>query len=138
MIGNIESYDVDSKTGVIKSADKLFTFHVDNWLPEVPPDQGDDVSFDTEGTTASNVNLLGAAILEKPKAVKYKYVAALLAFLFGGLGLHRLYLGYYWIALAQLALTLVTAGYGLLWGFVESLLLLAGHMDKDAKGRPLK
>jgi len=138
MIGNIESYDADSQTGVIKSGEKLFTFHGADWLSEVPPDQGDEVSFDTEEMIASNVNLLAATMLEKPKAVKYKYVAALLAFIFGGLGLHRLYLGYYRIAFAQLVLTVVTAGYGLLWGFIESMLLLAGHIDKDAKGRPLK
>jgi len=138
MIGNIESYDVDSQTGIIKSEEKLFTFHVEDWLAQVPPDQGDEVCFDTEGTIASNVNLLGTALLEKPKAVKYKYVAALLALVLGGAGIHRFYLGYYRIGFAQLALTLLTAGYGLLWGFVEALLLAAGHIDKDAKGRPLK
>lgn len=137
MLGKIENYNPDTETGVIKSEENFFTFHLDDWKASVPPDQGDDVNFDAHETTASNIDLVGA-YLTKPKAVKYKYVAVFLALLFGGAGLHRLYLGYYKIALAQLLITLVTAGYGLLWGFVESVLLFADHINKDAKGRPLK
>ncbi|MGZ8136484.1 MAG: TM2 domain-containing protein [Methylococcaceae bacterium] len=138
MIGHIESYDPDNGTGVIKSEDKLFTFHLDDWKAVAPPDQGDDVNFEAQDETkACNINLVGA-YLEPPKAVKYKYVAAFLALVFGGVGLHRIYLGYYKVALAQIVVTMATAGYGVLWGFIEAILLFANHIDKDAKGRPLK
>jgi hypothetical protein len=137
MIGQVESYDPALQTGVIKSEEKLFTFDLTGWMAEVLPDQGDEVSFDANESAATNINLLGA-LLDKPKPVKYKYVAALLALILGGVGAHRLYLGYYKIALAQLALTAATAGFGLLWGFVEAVLIFAGHIDHDAKGRPLK
>ncbi|CAA9892494.1 TM2 domain-containing protein [Candidatus Methylobacter favarea] len=137
MIGQIESYNPDIQTGVIKSGDKFYDFHLTDWTVEVPPDPGDEVSFDAADAVAKKVCLAGV-IVNKPKAVKYKYVAGILGLLLGGAGMHRLYLGYYGIALAQLAVTLATAGYGLLWGFVEGVLILAGHLDKDAKGRPLR
>ncbi len=142
MIGQIESYNPDTQQGVIKSEDKTFTFHFDNWSENVPPDAGDDVSFVPDDMSATNVKLLGIQ-MEKPKAVKYKYVAVFLAVFLGWLGLHRLYLGYYRVALAQLALSgiLIYAGFIVFapqWAFVDALLLFSGNIDKDAKGRPLK
>jgi TM2 domain-containing membrane protein YozV len=137
MIGHIESYDPDSQTGVVKSAEKSYTFHLDDWVAQVAPDLGDDVNFEAVETVAHKIDLVGA-YLAPPKAVKYKYVAALLALFFGFTGLHRFYLGFYWLGIAQLALTAATVGYGALWGFVEAVLLFAGHINKDAKGRPLK
>jgi TM2 domain-containing membrane protein YozV len=137
MIGHVESYDPDSQTGVVKSEEKSYTFHLDDWVAQVPPDLGDDVNFDSEGTIARKIKLVGA-YLTPPQAVKYKYVAATLALFLGFTGLHRFYLGFYWLGLAQLALTAATVGYGALWGFVEAVLLFAGHINKDAKGRPLK
>lgn len=137
MIGQIESYDPEAKTGVIKSDEALFEFNVGDWMAEVLPEAGDDVTFDAKGNAAANVNLVGA-YLAKPEAVKYRYVAAVLGLILGAVGAHRLYLGYYWIALFQMAVTLATGGFGVLWGFIEGVLLLSGRMDEDAKGRPLK
>jgi hypothetical protein len=34
--------------------------------------------------------------------------------------------------------TLVTFGFGALWGFIEGIVILAGSWPKDAKGIPLK
>ena len=137
MIGHIESYDPETQSGIIKSADKFFAFDLAGWASDVPPDQDDDVYFDATDSTAINIKLVGA-YLEPPKAVKYKYVAVGLALFLGFTGMHRFYLGYYKLGLAQLAFTAVTVGYGALWGFIEVILLLAGHINKDAKGRPLK
>ncbi|MFI3156692.1 MAG: NINE protein [Methylococcaceae bacterium] len=142
MIGQIESYDSDTQTGVIKAEGALFTFHLEDWTADVAPDEGDDVNFDAEGTIANNINLVGA-YLEPPKAVKYKYLAAVLALLLGWLGIHRLYLGFYKLAFFQITLTVIlyvtgAPQFAALWGFIESILLFGGHINKDAKGRPLK
>ena len=137
MIGHIESYDPDNQAGVVKSEENAYTFYLDDWVAQVPPDPGDDVTFEVDGGIARNITLVGA-YLAPPKAVKYKYVAALLALFLGFTGLHRFYLGFYWLGIAQLALTAATVGYGALWGFVEAILLFTGRIEKDAKGRPLK
>jgi len=142
MIGQIESYDPDSQAGVIKSEGTLFTFHLEDWVADVSPDEGDDVNFDAEGTSAININLVGA-YLEPPKAVKYKYLAAVLAVFLGWLGAHRLYLGFYRLAFIQITLTVVLyvtglPGFAALWGFIEGVLLFGGQIYQDAKGRPLK
>jgi len=137
MIGHIESYDAESQTGLIKSEDKSFAFHLDDWIAQAPPEQGDDVRFEEDEAGAKNIDLVGA-YLEGPKAVKYRYLAALLALLFGYVGIHRIYLGHYKIALAQIVVTLLTGGYGALWGFIEAVLIFTGHINKDAKDRPLK
>jgi TM2 domain-containing membrane protein YozV len=137
MIGHIESYDPEDQTGIVKSEENSYTFHLDDWISQVPPDQGDDVNFEVEGTIARKINLVGA-FLTPPKAVKRKYVAGALALFLGFTGIHRFYLGFYWLGIAQLALTVATVGYGALWGFIEAILLFTGNINKDAKGRPLK
>ena len=139
MIGHIESYNADTQSGVIKSEDKFFGFDLDGWTEkDVLPDEGDDVYFDVaEENNAINVKLVGA-YLEPPKAVKYKYVAAVLALLLGFTGAHRFYLGFYKLGFAQLIFSALTVGYGAVWGFIEAILLFSNNINKDAKGRPLK
>jgi TM2 domain-containing membrane protein YozV len=142
MIGHLESYDNETKTGVIKSEEKDFQFHFDNWTDTSLPEVGDVVNFVPENMTATDVKLL-ANQLDKPKAVKFKYLAIFLAIFFGWLGLHRFYLGYYQVALTQLALSAVLIYSGFIvfapqWGFIDALLLFSGNIDKDAKGRPLR
>ncbi len=143
MLGEIEKYDPEKQTGSIRSGKELFHFTIDNWLADVPPEQGDEVKFDIRVTKAINVNLLGAVLNNSEPAVKSKYLAAILALFLGWAGVHRLYLGFYSLAAIQIAVTTALIGAGLmgfafLWGFIESILLFGGHLDKDAKGRPLK
>lgn len=77
---------------------------------------------------------------------KSKLAAGLLGIFLGGLGIHRFYLGYTAIGLAQLAVTIIigilTCGVGTLaghiWGFIEGILILTGSINKDAAGRPLR
>ncbi len=72
------------------------------------------------------------------EAVKSKLAAGLLGIFVGGFGVHRFYLGYIGIGVVQIIVTLITFGVGALWGFIEGILILAGAMNKDAEGRPLK
>ena len=70
---------------------------------------------------------------------KSKLVAGLLRVLIGYLGIHRFYLGYVGIGVAQIVVTLCTCGLGGLWGFIEGILILVGSaITTDAEGCPLK
>lgn len=138
MIGHIESYDDERQTGAIKSEDSFYEFHIDEWNSENEPKIGDDVDFIPEDDgSATNVGLLGVHI-KNLEAVKNHYIAGALGIILGFAGIHRLYLGFYTIAIAQMLVTYFTAGFGVVWGLVDGVLLLTGHIHKDAKGRPLK
>lgn len=71
---------------------------------------------------------------------KSKLIAGLLGIFLGGLGIHRFYLGYTGIGVAQIAVTLLSCGVvGGIWGFIEGILILTGNsITKDAMGLPLK
>ena len=70
---------------------------------------------------------------------KSKLVAGLLGIFLGGFGVHRFYLGYTGIAIAQIAVTICTCGAGALWGLIEGILILAGStITTDADGQTLK
>ena len=142
MIGVIKDYDTEAQTGSISNGKEVFQFEVNDWIAGAPPEQGDHVKFDLRGVNPYNIDLY-AATLDKGDAVKRKYLAIFLAFIFGMVGVHRLYLGYYRIGITQIIVSavLVVAGapaYAFLWGFVDAILILGGHIDKDALGRPLK
>ena len=77
-------------------------------------------------------------VLRAPDLRKSKLAAGLLGIFVGGLGIHRFYLGYIGLGIAQIVVTFVTCGIGYLWGFVEGILILAGSViTTDADGRPL-
>jgi hypothetical protein len=70
---------------------------------------------------------------------KSKLVAGLLGILVGWAGVHRFYLGYTAIGIAQILVTFITCGAGALWGLIEGILILVGStITTDADGRPLK
>ncbi len=71
---------------------------------------------------------------------KSRLVAGLLGILLGSLGIHRFYLGYVGIGIAQIAVTFVTFGLGAVWGFIEGIMILVGSVSfrRDATGVPLK
>lgn len=73
-------------------------------------------------------------------AAKSKVVAGLLGILVGGFGVHRFYLGYTSIGIAQIAVTILTCGLGAIWGLVEGVMILVGseQFRVDATGRPLR
>lgn len=142
MLGVIQNYNPETQAGVINNGKELLQFTINDWIADAPPEQGDNVKFDLGGLKPYNINLYVAA-LSKDEAVKYKYLALFLALVLGWAGGHRFYLGFYRLAIIQFVVTalLIVAGvpgYVLLWSFVDALLIFGGHIDKDAKGRPLK
>ncbi|MDQ2947200.1 MAG: NINE protein [Acidobacteriota bacterium] len=92
-----------------------------------------------------------AAPYQDPTA-KSKLVAGLLGILLGGLGIHRFYLGYTNIGIAQLATDVIgwvllpfTCGISLVfiiaahvWGLVDGIMILTGSINQDALGKPLR
>ncbi len=137
MLGHIESYDERCRTGVIKHDSEFFEFHLDQWTSQQPPNVGDDVDFDHENGEVTEVGPVGAYLVDG-KPVKSHIVAALLGIVFGAIGLHRFYLGFWGLGISQIAVTYLTGGFGVMWGFIEGVLIFTGHINKDAKGRYLK
>jgi TM2 domain-containing membrane protein YozV len=143
MIGVIKAYDPETQTGTISTGKEDFQFDMSKWIANAPPEQGDHVKFDLAGVKPFNIDLY-AASLNQGSGVKSKWLAFALAFFVGFAGVHRIYLGYYRIAITQIivnTLLFVVAGlpgYAFLWGFVDAILILGGHIDKDAQNRPFK
>lgn len=73
----------------------------------------------------------------RPLSDKSKLTAGLLGILLGGLGVGRFYLGYTTIGVLQLVVSIVTLGFGALWGFVDGIIILTGSVS-DAQGRTLR
>jgi len=143
MIGVIKEYNPETQSGTISIGKEVFQFEISEWIANAPPEEGDHVEFDLRGVKPFNINLY-AANLDKSLAVKRKYISILFAFFLGVIGAHRIYLGYYRLAIIQIIINSLLffaaglPGYAFLWGFVEAILLFGGHIDKDAQGRPLK
>ncbi|AHB13014.1 TM2 domain-containing protein [Dehalococcoides mccartyi] len=69
---------------------------------------------------------------------KSRIAAGLLGVFLGSIGVHRFYLGFVGIGIAQIIVSIVTLGIGSIWGFIEGILILTGSFEKDAKGIPLR
>lgn len=80
---------------------------------------------------------------------KSKLAAGLMGIFLGAFGVHRFYLGFNNIAIAQLAvgvigLILLPFTCGLIfmgasiWGLIDGIMILTGSISTDAQGRPLR
>lgn len=73
----------------------------------------------------------------QPLSDKSKITAGLLGLFLGAFGVHRFYLGYNNIAIAQIAVTWLTCGIGAIWPFIDSIMILMGNVP-DSDGRKLR
>ena len=65
-------------------------------------------------------------------------IAGILGIFLGGIGIHRFYLGYITIGVIQIIVTLITHGWGALWGVIEGIMILTSNIiTRDANGNPL-
>ena len=69
---------------------------------------------------------------------KSKMAAGLLGLFLGYIGIHNFYLGNTSRGVIQIVVTLVTCGFGGIWGLIEGIMILAGSITTDANGVPLK
>lgn len=96
-------------------------------------------------TESTNTNTTSAEL-------KSKMAAGLLGIFLGQFGVHNFYLGYTTKAIIQVSvsavgylLSICTFGLSCLaplgisvWGLIEGIMILAGSIDKDGNGNPLK
>ena len=139
MLGKIVSYDEDTQTGAIQVHRSIFQFHIDLWKGEEAPIVGDDVFVNINSIKSQVLEVVPAVdYLPKGDPVKSKILAGLLGMFLGVFGAGRFYLGYYKIGVLQMIVSIATLGAGVIWPFIDGVLILTGSIIQDAEGRPLK
>jgi len=94
MKGKILEYVEESRSGLISADDgNRYNFAVREWKGSSLPRAGLNVDFDIDGENATSIFALSGSS-SSGESIHPKYIAALLAFFFGGLGIHKFYLGY--------------------------------------------
>lgn len=67
-----------------------------------------------------------------------RVAAGILGVLLGGLGVHRFYLGHIGVGIIQIVVTVITFGFGAIWGFIEGIIILADGNFRDGEGKFLR
>ncbi|MFC7479148.1 NINE protein [Luedemannella flava] len=73
-----------------------------------------------------------------PYSDKSKVVAGVLQLAIGSFGVGRFYTGHTGMAIAQIAVTWLTCGIGVIWPIVDGILILTQPNQTDAQGRVLR
>ena len=91
MQGKILGFDPGSGEGMISGEDgRRYAFGPTEWRHRSAPQSGQRVDFDAQDGRAAGIYVTGGGAMA---ADKNRFVAALLAFFLGTLGLHKFYLG---------------------------------------------
>ncbi|WP_404339273.1 TM2 domain-containing protein [Sphingomonas sp. MMS12-HWE2-04] len=133
MRGQVLGVDRGSGEGQISGEDgERYVFAPHDWRSERGPAVGVNVDFTVEGRRALCIFRLpepGAVTTapQVPTSDRNKYVAALLAFFFGVLGIHRFYLGRNGSGVVMLVLTITVVGMLVtwLWSMIDMVRYLA-------------
>ncbi len=143
--GHIAGFDKKNKTGILSTAknNKSYYFEEDQWLEDNQPYSGCQVAFEAEELHKKygkvvKMELIGEYTGPQGEPVKSRRLAIFLSILLGGVGAGRFYLGYWKLGIAQIAATVGTLGFAVVWGVLEGILLLMHRIDRDAQNRPLK
>jgi len=84
----------------------------------------------------------GVRVSGQQAAVEYseksRVTAGILGILLGGLGIHRFYLGSIGIGIVQIVVSVITLGFGSIWGLIEGIIIIAGGSWRDGQGKQLK
>jgi TM2 domain-containing membrane protein YozV len=131
MRGQVLGVDTRTGVGMVAGDDgRRYSFTPADWAHRGEPSVGMYVDFDTSESRA--LALFPVPGMSPPAAAsapaseandRNKYVAAILAFLLGPLGIHRFYLGRTGSGLAMLILTCTVAGLFLTvpWAFIDMI-----------------
>lgn len=127
MRGEVLGVDLDTGDGQISGEDgQRYVFRPHDWSDRTGPSVGALIDFETEGSRARRIYRRPGTYTSapaRPHSGRNKYVAALLAFFFGMLGIHRFYLGRTGSGILMLILTCTVIG-GLatfIWSWVDTI-----------------
>jgi TM2 domain-containing membrane protein YozV len=141
MRGQVLGVDLKSGDGQIAGDDGLrYAFQPGDWSDRAGPSIGALIDFEAEGQRARRIYRLPGSqpppALLQPQRLndRNKYVAALLAFFLGLLGVHRFYLGRTGSGLVMLLLSITVVGMAVtgIWAFVDMLRYLFMSDDEFA------
>ncbi len=141
MRGQVLGVDRSSGDGQISGEDgHRYSFRPGDWSGDKGPAVGARVDFATEGTRALCIFRLPdsdtASVAHRPPAAndRNKYVAALLAFFIGTLGIHRFYLGRNGSAVLMIVISATFVGLIVtgIWAFIDCIRYLIMSDDEFA------
>jgi TM2 domain-containing membrane protein YozV len=132
MRGQILGVDTRRGEGIVSGDDgRRYAFKPEDWAHQGEPAVGMYVDFEAQDTRALSLFPVPGAPVPRsappPPAVpdndRNKIVAALLAFFFGPLGLHRFYLGRTGSGIAMLVLSMTVAGLlvSVPWALIDAI-----------------
>jgi TM2 domain-containing membrane protein YozV len=139
---------VDTRTGdgiVIGDDGRRYSFKPLDWAARGEPAVGLEVDFETHESRALSIfPVPGSAplpVAAEPRTAgivdndRNKYIAALIAFFFGPLGIHRFYLGRTGsgIAMVVLSCTLIGLLVTIPWGYIDMIRYLVMSDDEFAE-----
>ena len=143
MHGQVLGVDRQTGEGQISGADgHRYTFRPDDWNDQIGPAIGALIDFDIDGRNAKRIyrqpGTMPATMAAPPPrtAGKNKYVAAMLALVFGILGVHRFYLGRTGTGILMLVLSITIVGLFVtgLWALVDTIrYLVMPEAEFDAR-----
>lgn len=139
MRGQILGVDRTSGEGQISGEDgQRYSFSRGDWADTRGPAVGARIDFTTDGARALRIFRMpeSGEIAHRPAVAndRNKYVAAILAFFVGVLGVHRFYLGRIGSGIVMLLLTLTFFGMLVtgLWAFIDMIRYLIMSDDEFA------
>ena len=149
MRGQVLGVDTRTGEGLVAGDDgRRYRFTPQDWAQRGEPAIGVKVDFEAEGDRALSVFPTPAAVGDRhvlapppPRAPvndRNKYVAAVLAFLFGPLGIHRFYTGRTGSGIVMLVMSITVVGLILTWpwAFVDMIRYLVMSDDEFADRYP--
>lgn len=133
MRGQVLGVDRDTGDGHISGDDGLrYTFRPGDWADSTGPSVGALIDFQSEETRARKIYrqpgtfpVASAPVVRR--GGRNKYIAALLAFFLGMLGVHRFYLGRTGSGILMLALSITVVGMAatFIWSLIDTVRYLA-------------
>jgi TM2 domain-containing membrane protein YozV len=141
MRGQVLGVDRETGDGQISGDDgQRYTFRPRDWSDSTGPAVGALIDFDTEGSQARRIYRLPGTtpvpIQSRPDpGGRNKYVAAVLAFVLGTLGIHRFYLGRTGSGVLMLVLSLTIVGLIVtgIWSLIDTVRYLAMPEEEFAE-----